>query len=400
MSENSKFDLARLLHPVSTATFFGEYWEEKPLLVSRKRRDYYASLLSIEQIDPLITVLPADTVSLTNSDAPLDIGEFARADTSLADASLDVVRACQLFAGGATFVIRDAQKRLGPLAALCRELEREIGAPSQTNLYMTPPRGKGFDTHYDTHDVFVLQVAGSKEWTIFDSPVRLPLNGQPFDSNVHPIGAATMSIVLQAGDFLYIPRGFLHHGRSGDETSLHATVGILSYRWADVLLEVMAQMCLSDPALRRALPVGLGRPDFDNASARKTFAGLLSRAVEQASADRVLDRLADEFVVSRRALVPGQLEQVSLSQNLTATDEVGVRPATIYRLQTEGDVIRIRSHGREISLPAEAADAVRFALENERYSVGDLPGDLDDEEKLIIVKRLIEEGLVWKLAGR
>jgi hypothetical protein len=162
----------------------------------------------------------------------------------------------------------------------------------------------------------------------------------------------------------------------------------------------MAQMCLSDPALRRALPVGLGRPDFDNASARKTFAGLLSRAVEQASADRVLDRLADEFVVSRRALVPGQLEQVSLSQNLTATDEVGVRPATIYRLQTEGDVIRIRSHGREISLPAEAADAVRFALENERYSVGDLPGDLDDEEKLIIVKRLIEEGLVWKLAGR
>src|SRR5262249_35697099 len=271
----------------------------------------------------------------------------------------------QLFAGGATIVIQEAHKLLGPVAVLCRELEREISAPFQSNLYLTPAHGKGFDTHYDTHDVFLLQIVGAKEWTIFDSPVRLPLSGQPFDPNLHPVGAATMSFVLHAGDFLYIPRGFLHHARSGDETSLHMTLGALSYRWADVLLEVMAQICLSDPAFRRALPVGLAHANFDAASARKTFANLLSRASEKGSPDAVLNRLADEFVTSRRAFVPGQLSQVSLSQALSAMDEVGARPGTIYRLQTDGDVTRIRSHGREVRLTGEAAEAARFALESE-----------------------------------
>src|SRR5712692_7771319 len=130
MPENLRFDLAKLLQPVSPSQFFGEYWEEKPLLVSRNDRDYYAALLSLEQIDPLITVLPPDMVTLTNSDDPLDVAQFARAD-----GSLDVVKACQLFAGGTTMVIQEAHKRLETLMALCRELEREIAAPFQCNLY-------------------------------------------------------------------------------------------------------------------------------------------------------------------------------------------------------------------------------------------------------------------------
>jgi hypothetical protein len=285
------------------------------------------------------------------------------------------------------------------VSALCRALEREISAPFQTNLYITPPGGQGFEAHYDTHDVFVLQIAGSKEWTVLDAPVRLPLSGQQFDSKLHPAGAATLSTMLRAGDLLYIPRGFLHHARSADETSLHATVGALSYRWADVLLEVMAQKCLADPAFRRSLPVGFARTGFDAASTRQAFADLLSRACANANPDHVLERLADEFVVGRRALIPGQLTQLSLARDLAPADEVGVRPTTLYRMQSDGDMVRIRAHGREIILSAEAVEAATFALENARYRIRDVPGDLDDEEKLMLVKRLIEEGLVWRLAG-
>src|SRR5579862_536898 len=395
MPQNSKFDLAALLKPVSCAQFFDEYWEEKPLLVQRNDRDYYAALLTLDEIDPLITVLPSDMVTLANSDDPVDIAEFARAD-----GTLDVVKACQLFAAGATFVIQEAHKRLEKLAAFCRELEHDIGAPFQCNLYMTPAGGKGFDTHYDTHDVLLLQITGSKEWSIFDSPVRLPLSGQPYDPDLHPPGAATMSFMLHAGDFLYIPRGFLNHARSADEISVHVTVGVLPYRWSDVMLEAIAQLCLSDPAFRRALPVGLGKRDFDLASARRIFADLLARVSAQASPDGVLDRLANEFVVSRSALVPGQLAQALQSPHLSSADEVGARPASIYRIQTQGDQISVKSHGREITLPAEAHAALTFALDNERYCVRDLPGDLDDEAKIILVKRLIDEGLVWKLPGR
>ncbi|MBI3515026.1 MAG: hypothetical protein HY060_13335 [Proteobacteria bacterium] len=391
MPEPPGFGLAALLDPVSPTVFFRDYWEEKPLLVRRNRPDYYAPLLSTGQIEQLITAtdLPPSTLTVANADVPLSASDLARADSTL-----DIVKVHQLFAAGATLVLQEAHKWVAPLAALCRILERDISAPFQTNLYMTPAGGRGFETHYDTHDVFVLQIEGTKAWTIFDSPVRLPLRGQPFDPALHPVGAATLSCQLEPGDFLYIPRGYLHQARSGDATSLHATLGAICYRWADVLLEVMAEACLSDPAFRRALPIGLARAGFKPDAARKTFAGLLARLIDTATPDRVLDRLADEFVLSRRALLPGQLEQLGHLPALSAADEVGPRPGLIYRLRTDGDIVRLRCYGRETRLPVAAAQALRFALETTRYQIADLPGKLDRAEKLMLVRRLIEEGLV------
>lgn len=394
MPKHQQFDLASLLQPLSSAEFFSEYWEEKPLLVSRSDAHYYATLLSLEEIDPLLTVLPSEMVTLANSDDPLDIANSTRSD-----GTLDVVKACQLFSAGATLIVHEAHKQLEKLAALCRALENDIRAPFQCNLYVTPASGRGFGTHYDTHDVLLLQISGSKEWAIFDSPVRLPLSGQPFDPKLHPVGATTMCFVLRAGDFLYIPRGFLHHARSRDETSVHVSVGVLPYRWSDVVIEAIARVCLSDAEFRRALPVGLGGPDFDLVSARRIFATLLSRATSEARPDSVLDRLANEFVVSRRPHLPGQLSQALHSRYLSSYDEVGARPASIYRMQADGDQICIQSHGREIRVPIEAHGALTFALQNARYCVRELPGDLDDEDKVILVKRLIDEGLVWKLSG-
>jgi ribosomal protein L16 Arg81 hydroxylase len=392
--ENPAFDLAKLLHPISVSQFFAEYWEEKPLVIGRDDQGYYKSIVSLERIDPLLTVLPPEAITVTDSDHRPDEADVARAD-----GSLDVVKACQLLAEGTTIVFGEAHKRIETLAALCRELERDLGAPLQCNLYLTPANGQGFEAHYDTHDVLLLQIAGAKEWTIFDSPVRLPLGGQPFDPDRHRIGAATDSFVLQAGDFLYIPRGFVHAARSADKVSLHATLGVLAYRWADVMIETMAQLCLSDPAFRRALPVSLGRPDFDLASARRSFAELLSRAIERADPDRVIERIADEFVVGRRAIIPGQLMQALTAKHLSLGDEIGARSGLLYRLQQDGEHVRVRSQGREITLSLEVINALKFALENKRYLVRDLPGDLADEDKLNLAKRLIDEGLVSKLSG-
>lgn len=389
-----KVDFASLLHPVAPATFFAEYWEEKPLLIRRGDLGYYDSLLTLDQIDSLLTVLTTDTITLKNSDASLEGSQFLQAD-----GSLDIVKACQLFSDGATILVREAHKRLETLAELGREFEQSLGAPCQANVYVTPAGGKAFDAHYDTHDVFLLQVSGSKEWIIYDAPVRLPLAGQPFNDGEHKAGAPPMSFVLEAGDLLYIPRGFLHEGRSRNDVSIHTTVGVLAYRWADVLLEVMAQLCLEDPAFRRALPVRLGQPDFDLGEARKTFAGLLRRVVDQATPDRALEHIVDDFVVGRRPIVPGQLAQMALARDLAIGDQVGVRPSTIYRLRMTGAGAQLRAHGREITLPTEAADAIRFALTKERFAVRDLPGDFDDEEKVAIVRRLVEEGLVRKLSG-
>ena len=52
----------------------------------------------------------------------------------------------------------------------------------------------------------------------------------------------------------------------------------------------------------------------------------------------------------------------------------------------------------KISFPAQADQALRFALSRSRFSIRDLPGNLDDSGKLVLIRRPIREGLMVVLA--
>ena len=70
------------------------------------------------------------------------------------------------FAAGATIVLQGLHRMWPPLVDFTRQLVEELGHPAQVNAYVTPPSSQGFSPHYDTHDVFVLQVSGEKRWVI------------------------------------------------------------------------------------------------------------------------------------------------------------------------------------------------------------------------------------------
>ncbi|MGO7984355.1 JmjC domain-containing protein, partial [Rhizobium johnstonii] len=74
------------------------------------------------------------------------------------------------FAAGATIVLQGLHRLWPPLIDFTRLLIDDLGHPAQVNAYVTPASSQGFDPHYDTHDVFVLQVSGEKHWRV-DEPV-------------------------------------------------------------------------------------------------------------------------------------------------------------------------------------------------------------------------------------
>ena len=92
----------------------------------------------------------------------------------------------------------------------------------QTNAYLTPRRSQGLPVHHDTHDVFVLQVAGRKRWLVYEPAVRLPLRDRPVPAGLGAPGVAVLDLVLEAGDTLYLPHGWLHEALTSDEDSLHS----------------------------------------------------------------------------------------------------------------------------------------------------------------------------------
>lgn len=384
-----------LINPVSTEVFFKEYWEKQPLVIKRNQPNYFSSLLSLDEVDRVITTLDIryPNVTLKNADR-----EITADDYTLRGESLDVAKVYQLFGEGSTITLAYLDTVIPTLASLCRNLESEFSFPFQTNAYLTPAKAKGAKHHYDTHDVFVLQVVNSKQWTTYGTPLELPLAGQDFDSTIHERGAPTLGFELDAGDIAYIPRGVVHDARSGEDVSLHLTVGVLSYTWADLLLEAAANLSLSDLAFRKALPPGFARQEFDRAQARETFGNLLQQLSAKSNLDAILDRFVDEFISTCPPLLRGQMAQMAALDRLTIDSVVGARTNAVSHIRTDGESTSVDCYGRKLTFPVHASEAVRFALSNSQFVVWKLPGDLDDKGKLTLVLRLIREGLVVALS--
>ena len=242
-------------------------------------------------------------------------------------------------------------------------------------MYLTPAGAQGAKPHYDTHDVFVLQVAGSKKWTLFGTPVESPLSGQDFDARLHELGAPTLEFELNPGDVAYIPRGLAHEARSTATISLHVTAGILRYTWADLLLEFVAAASLDDPAFRKALPPGFARAGFDRTQSRETLLNLLRRAWTTSKFDAALDSFVERFISSCPPLLEGQMAQLPALDSLAMESVVGARQGVISRIEANGGSESVDCYGRTITFPPQAGEAVRFALTQPRFAVGALPGE-------------------------
>jgi hypothetical protein len=384
-----------LIDPISPKIFFEEYYERKPLLITGRQASKYESLLSVDAIDRyLATAMPCTPdVFMVNAARELKVEDYSFPNSD-PPGRIDLPRAYQLFASGSTISLSQLHERLPQLTALCRSVEKTFSGHFQTNIYLSPPNAQGFKTHYDSHDVFVLQVAGSKLWTLNDTLIELPLHGQGFDPEKHIPGPVTRELTLQAGDLFYCPRGLFHAARSTDEVSLHITLGLIGKTWADVITEAVSEACLASPTFRANLPIGFANPGFDSTQAAETFRSLVDTFARNAQLGPILERLAEDFVKSRRPDLYGGLQELHGAPEILPETRVEPRPHLIYRLREEGEELVILFGSTRIGFPSFAGDAVRFALRGTPFVVRELPGQLDEPGKVVLVRRLIKEGLL------
>jgi hypothetical protein len=383
--------LGDLLDPVGEAAFFERSFEKEPLHVKRGRSDYFGSLMSLDQIDHLITTLGGalPSIALAQAGETLDSASYTGQD-----GRLDVSRLLAFHSDGATLILNHLEDVLAPLADLCVALEVTFGSLFQANLYVTPPRQTGFAAHFDTHDVFLLQASGRKVWRLHASAIELPLPAQLRPVDPESCGPIIAEVELSAGDTLYLPRGVVHASVSGEVTSAHLTVGAFAYTWTDILNEALATTVLEDPAFRTALPRDFAGDGFDRKAARRTLLSLIDRFRDAADADAAFGAVRADFAAARRQRFSGQTAQLAALDRLSPDSMISLRPHLSFFLRDEPEAICIECYGKEIRVPSLGAEAVRFALAAQRFRVGDLPGSLDDSSRVALVRRLIREGLL------
>lgn len=396
-------DFARAIAPMTPEAFFADVFERRHMVIHRQDSGYFRDLLSVADIDAVLTgtMLPEAEMNMVNTGRPIPAERY-----TTAAGHVDPVRAAQEFAGGGTIILPGLQRRLPKLAAYCRALEQVFTCDLQTNIYFTPDNAQGFRTHYDSHDVIVLQVHGSKTWKIYQSEIELPLRSQPFSPEGFTAGPVIDEFVLHAGDMAYVPRGMVHDAIATTEMSLHITTGLLGHAWVDLLLEAVAAVAREDIELRRGVPPGLGLDGFDKGAAVQTFRDLMARAAAQISPERILKGFGADFRARRAPVVPGQFLQQAGAGLIGPDTRVDRRPGLIFAVlpvrsgngKGAVDGVGLSVYGSEVMFPLHAEGALRDALARPgAFAPRDLAGDLDDAGKTVLVRRLVREGVLHRV---
>ncbi|SDY18682.1 Cupin superfamily protein [Geodermatophilus africanus] len=308
----------------------------------------------------------------------------------------------RLFADGSTVVLQGLHRLWPPLIEFADQLAADLGHPTQVNAYVTPPSSRGFSPHYDVHDVFVLQVAGEKHWTIHEPVLTDPLRTQPWTDRAAAVAAAAehapvIDAVLRPGDALYLPRGYLHSATALGAISAHLTVGIHSVtRWAaaESALDLVRVLAAEDPELRRSLPLGVDLADpaavADDVAAVVTA---LKGWLDHVDPAEVADRLRSRTWAQVRPEPVAPLAQATAAAALSPDTVLRLRRRLRCRLReaVEGRVTLVAGR-RSLELPAETRPAVAGLLAAGELKVADLPG-LDAADQLTLARRLVTESI-------
>jgi hypothetical protein len=371
----SSLALDRALAPVESEAFLAEHWERKPLVVPRGEEGRFDDLLSVRDVERLITETGIRTPGfrLVKAGATLpryttDLAWRPEPFTGVAD----VRRVLAAFEDGATIVLQGLHHNWLPLARYCRHLEALLGHPAQANAYYTPRGSQGLPVHHDTHEVISLQVAGEKRWLVYEPVLELPLKDQRYRPELGGPGEPVLDVTLRAGDTMYLPRGWLHQALTSGSDSLHITVGVNVRRWID---EARAELDLQEGEL----------------AFRETIDGDAPPELPRLDAGAIRLRARNRFVRTRRPILDGQLSELRALDDLAADTELRRRDTVIADLHGT----RLVFEGRELAFPERLAAELEFLVTTEGpFRATDLPGSLDEAGRLVLLRRLVREGFL------
>ncbi|HEX3558475.1 MAG TPA: cupin domain-containing protein [Pyrinomonadaceae bacterium] len=249
--------LARILEPCAPEEFLASSWGVRFLHV-RGRAGKFARLMPWERLNEILRRHRLDfpRLRLVQDGSPAPVSSYlrhvagARGRTSIP--RLKTAELNRQLRDGATLVLDAVDELHAPIEELAESLELLFREHVQVNLYAGWQTSRGFDLHWDDHDVFILQVTGRKRWSVYGMTRPFPLVAD-VERAEKPAGEPLWEGTLEDGDLLYIPRGWWHVAEALAEPTMHLTVGVHNRTGLD-LLRWLAERMRTSETFRRDLP--------------------------------------------------------------------------------------------------------------------------------------------------
>ncbi|AZE50116.1 hypothetical protein C4K04_4457 [Pseudomonas chlororaphis] len=148
----------------------------------------------------------------------------------------------KIMGDGCTIIIDQCEAFFPGIRTLTDEISATLGCQAWANLYISPKGPSGFGCHFDDHDIFAIQIYGSKSWSIYDPTYQSPNRGDKSFYLSPPNGKPLKKYTLSTGNALYLPFGYWHDVEVITDISMHVTIGLDFIRKLDILKPISEEL--------------------------------------------------------------------------------------------------------------------------------------------------------------
>jgi len=353
--------LASLVSPTPVSRFLNQYWPERVF-------EAHGPLSRLPSVFAS-TRLSSFRALATGYRGWLGFGQGTKSSRML---SVQEVNPIHLYEIGLSVYLPDISENVPDAAAFLRALERDLGI-EEGCCRMTvwaSPRGDGAPTHFDSEDVFSIQLAGTKRFEV--APMKeysYPLGGQfapgatPYDDmyaqieNGFPEVADSdfVAVDMKPGSVLFIPRGTWHRTQA-EQDSFAISIGVRPPALVESFLEQLRYMLLQHPEWRRPMYGVRG-----DASRRQQAFERARKALD------AIPNIVQSISIDYLAPLP-DLERL---KNIDSTTSFQREPGTRMELpRTDSDLLRVfaRRDGGEqgtlqMTVPSQYLPSFRWLAE-------------------------------------
>lgn len=290
--------------------FMTNIWEKTTSFVKRNDPNFYEFLgVSSAAINDMLV---SNAVEFTKN---LDVTSYENGirETHNPEGRALPATVWSFFDDGCSIRLLNPQTFMPRLHRLNAALQEYFHCLVGANIYLTPPNSQGFAPHYDDIEAFVLQIEGKKRWRLYrprSENERLPRVSSG-NFSAEEIGECVQDVILEPGDLLYFPRGWIHQANTvPGQRSLHITLSVYQKTSYADLIEELAKKTFknafeSDVLFREGLPLDIwnefgavfsgDRESDRRINIKNRIKGLFHRLIDHIDLDDAVDRMAIKF---------------------------------------------------------------------------------------------------------
>ncbi|SUT99836.1 Cupin superfamily protein [Actinobacillus lignieresii] len=372
--------------PISYQEFIDNYFEKKPLLMKNAvNQNELLSWKDINEILPRCNLISEDAVKLMYQGKKLNKEYYLEEydDLGTIRYKFHEENLYSFLRDGATLVANGLVNEPS-IDTFSQEIAQFIGCHIFSSLYIAFNTQRSFKSHWDSRDIFAIQMQGKKRWVVHSPTFKNPLfmhrskDMPEYDPELNNI---YMDIILEAGDILYLPRGWWHDPIPVGEETVHLAIGIFP-AYTNNYLTWIAQNIVEKEIARASL--------LYYERDQELLEQLALQTAEYIRDKENYRKFIENFYGKKRIERPLKLEILRNYQHESIIDNQRISLNIKNHYFNYGN--KIISNGYAISIDEEFSKIIQFLKQGNEVTVGNILNNVSKDKR----EKLSE--LIWKLA--